>query len=80
MSIRPVFIVAMRDVPESTHVYPQSVEAMGLVGGEPGKPHNRIFYPVNASRKQDLPLSEWWGDVPAQQMGPHDGLPDAVRK
>ena len=53
-------------------------EALLLVGGEPAKQHNRIFYPVNASRRQDLPAGEWWDDVPARVMGPHDGLPNAA--
>jgi uncharacterized cupin superfamily protein len=55
-------------------------EALLLVGGEAGKPHNRIVYPVNPSRREDLPASGWWGDAPARPQGPHDGLPDALRK
>ena len=70
MSTRPVFIVATHDVPANTGVYLQSVEATGLVGGGPGKQHNRIVYPLNAARRQDLPATEWWSDVSAQQMGP----------
>jgi uncharacterized cupin superfamily protein len=54
-------------------------EALLLVGGEPGKPHNRIVYPVNPSRRADLKASEWWDDAPRQPLGPHDGLPDALR-
>lgn len=54
-------------------------EALLLVGGEAPKPTNRIFYPMNASRKQDLPASEWWHDVPEHPLGPHDGLPDRLR-
>ncbi|HEY8047768.1 MAG TPA: cupin domain-containing protein, partial [Ramlibacter sp.] len=33
MAQRPSFIVATRDVPESTHVYPQSDEPMGPTRG-----------------------------------------------
>jgi uncharacterized cupin superfamily protein len=165
MVTRPSFIVSARDVPERTHVYPQSDESMGptrrighaaglvrlginlqrlppgarsswphaeedeeefvyvlagevdawvdgelhrmaagdlaafpagtgishcfinngesevllLVGGEAGKPHSRIFYPVNPSRRSDMPASAWWHDAPPQTLGPHDGLPDARR-
>ena len=55
-------------------------EALLLVGGEPAKEHNRIVYPVNPSRRADLPASVWWSDAPAQPLGPHDGLPDALRR
>ena len=52
-------------------------EATLLVGGEPTKPANRIFYPLNPSRRVDLGPSEWWEDVPAHQLGPHDGMPNS---
>jgi uncharacterized cupin superfamily protein len=49
-----------------------------LVVGEKSKPENRIVYPLNPERK---PLREdWWHDAPARTLGPHDGLPDALRK
>ena len=54
-------------------------EALLLVGGEAPKPGSRIFYPLNPSRRDDLKASDWWDDVPRQPMGPHDGLPDALR-
>jgi uncharacterized cupin superfamily protein len=54
-------------------------EAVLLVGGEAPKPGNRIFYPLNPSRRVDLPASEWWADVPAHELGPHDGMPDRKR-
>lgn len=57
-----------------------SREALLLVGGEPAKDSNRIVYPVNPSRRVDLPASRWWSDAPAQALGPHDGLPDALRR
>lgn len=166
MAARPSFIVSARDVPERTHVYPQSDEPMGpsrrighaaglvrlginlqrlppgarsswphaeedeeefvyvlegevdawvdgelhrmvageiaafpagtgishcfinngdrdvllLVGGEAAKPHSRILYPVNPSRRSDMPASAWWHDAPPRELGPHDGLPDARRR
>lgn len=55
-------------------------EALLLVGGEAAKPGSRIFYPLNPSRRADLKASDWWEDVPRQLSGPHDGLPDALRR
>ena len=54
-------------------------EALLLVGGEAWKEDNRIFYPLNPSRRVDLKAEEWWDDVPGRELGPHDGLPDAAR-
>lgn len=51
-----------------------------LVGGEAPKPGSRIFYPLNPSRRADMKASDWWHDVPPQPLGPHDGLPDLLRK
>ena len=50
-------------------------EAVLLVGGEADKDENRIVYPVNPSRKTDLPSSRWWHDAPARPLGTHDGRP-----
>jgi uncharacterized cupin superfamily protein len=44
-----------------------------LVVGEPGKAHNKVFYPANPEQKQLR--SDWWDDPPAHAMGPHDGMP-----
>jgi len=54
-------------------------EALLLVGGEAAKLSNRIFYPLNPSRRQDLKASDWWHDVPLRNLGNHDGLPDQLR-
>lgn len=54
-------------------------EALLLVGGEAPRPGSRIHYPVNPSRRQDMPAEFWWSDVPPRDLGPHDGLPDALR-
>jgi uncharacterized cupin superfamily protein len=48
--------------------------AVLLVVGEPGKPHNKVFYPVNPEQR-DI-RSDWWADAPPQPMGGHDGVPD----
>lgn len=50
-----------------------------LVGGEAAKATNRITYPLNPSRREDLRPEDWWADAPADALGPHDGLPDALR-
>jgi uncharacterized cupin superfamily protein len=55
-------------------------EALLLVGGEASKRENRIYYPLHPSRRNDLPSSEWWDDVPKHRLGPHDGKPDALRR
>lgn len=50
-----------------------------LVGGEAPRPGSRIFYPVNPSRRQDMPEQYWWNDVPRRPLGGHDGLPNLRR-
>jgi uncharacterized cupin superfamily protein len=50
-------------------------DALLLSGGEADKADNRIFYPLNASRRSDLPWSRWWDDIPLRPQGPHDGKP-----
>lgn len=52
-------------------------EALLLVGGEAAKPGSRIVYPLNPSRRADMPAGEWWDDAPPQPLGPHNGVPDA---
>ena len=54
-------------------------DALLLVGGEAAKPGNRIVYPLNPSRRADMRAGEWWDDAPSRPLGPHDGLPDALR-
>lgn len=51
-------------------------EVKMLVGGE-SVAGSRIFYPLNPARRDDLPASAWWDDVPARELGPHDGKPTA---
>jgi uncharacterized cupin superfamily protein len=54
-------------------------EAVLLVGGEAPKAGSRIFYPLNPSRRQDMPAQYWWKDVPERDLGPHNGQPDSLR-
>lgn len=46
-----------------------------LVVGEASKKSNRIFYPRNPERRNQMAEGQWWSDVPEQKMGGHDGLP-----
>jgi uncharacterized cupin superfamily protein len=55
-------------------------EALLLVGGQASRPDNRIYYPLHPHRRNELPPGEWWEDVPKHDSGPHDGMPDALRR
>jgi uncharacterized cupin superfamily protein len=55
-------------------------EVLLLVGGEAAKRDSKIFYPLHPQRRNDLPWSQWWDDVPKRRMGSHDGKPDALRR
>ncbi len=50
-------------------------DALLLAGGEASKPTNRIVYPLDLSRRPQVPWSQWWDDAPARPLGPHDGMP-----
>jgi uncharacterized cupin superfamily protein len=64
-----------------THCFLNNSErdALLIVGGEASKSDNRIYYPLHPGRRDQLPASEWWDDVPKRELGPHDGMPDALR-
>jgi uncharacterized cupin superfamily protein len=51
-----------------------------LVGGEASRRDSRIFYPLHPQRRGDMPWSAWWDDVPKRPQGPHDGMPNALRR
>lgn len=59
-----------------TFINNTDAEVRLLVVGERSKPDTRVVYPVNPERK---PWHPWWDDAPVRPLGPHDGLPDAVR-
>ncbi len=48
-----------------------------LVVGNADIAGNRIVYPVNQERKAWR--TDWWGDAPQRQLGPHDGISDQQR-
>lgn len=50
-----------------------------LVIGEASKPSNRLLYPVNPVRREQLG-DRWWHDAPKRTLGDHDGLPDEQRR
>ena len=52
-----------------------TAEAVLLVGGEASKDTNRIVYPVDLYRRDQLSPSGWWEDAPVGPLGPHDGKP-----
>jgi len=54
-------------------------EAVLLVGGEASKWDDPIYYPLHPQRRNDMPWSAWWEDVPKRRLGTHDGMPDALR-
>lgn len=49
-----------------------------IVVGEKPKDDNRIRYPRNEAHESTRP--DRWFDWPERELGPHDGLPDLVRK
>lgn len=50
-----------------------------LVLGEHRRPDNKVWYPLNPERADQLGEERSW--VPSKtQLGPHDGLPDALRR
>ncbi len=52
-----------------------------LVVGEPARVRARIHYPLDPMRNEAATKNNrHWHDAPVLPMGPHDGLPDALRK
>lgn len=49
-----------------------------LVVGEVSKKENKIYYPLNPSRREEC-RDSWWHDILKHNHGPHDGLPDKLR-
>lgn len=51
-----------------------------IVVGETSKPENKCVYALHANRNEEIRKSGFlWEDVPPRELGPHDGLPDALR-
>ncbi len=50
-----------------------------LVVGDTNRKDNQVVYPLHPKRNEFIKES-FWTDVPKREMGPHDGLPDVLRK
>lgn len=53
-------------------------DAVLIVGGEASKIANQFWYPYHPSRNKAVGKL-YWADHPVRPLGPHDGLPDALR-
>jgi len=53
-------------------------DAILLVGGEAGRARNQFWYPMHPHRDKETG-ELFWADHPKIKLGPHDGLPDALR-
>ena len=53
-------------------------DAILLVGGEAARSRNQFWYPLHPHRDRET-KDLFWADHPKLKLGPHDGLPDALR-
>ncbi len=63
-----------------TFINNSEAEVLLLVGGESDREDNQIFYPHHPQRRNDIPPHTWWNDIQLKPQGPHDGLPDELRR
>jgi uncharacterized cupin superfamily protein len=49
-----------------------------LVVGDTRRDDNQVHYPLHPSRNASIG-AQWWSEHPKRDLGPHDGLPDALR-
>ena len=49
-----------------------------VVGGEASRYRSRVWYPLHPHRDKETG-DNFWHDHPKLKLGPHDGLPDAMR-
>jgi uncharacterized cupin superfamily protein len=54
-------------------------DAVLIVGGERSRFVNQYWYPFHPKYNQEIGAA-YWADHPAPKLGPHDGLPDALRE
>ncbi len=50
-----------------------------IVAGEASRERSKVFYPMHPKRNQEIG-DRFWADVPKRELGPHDGMPDALRE
>ncbi|HXC56273.1 MAG TPA: cupin domain-containing protein [Rhizomicrobium sp.] len=55
-----------------------AADAMLLVGSEAARARNQFWYPFHPHRDKETG-ELFWRDHPKPKLGPHDGLPDALR-
>lgn len=53
-------------------------DAVLLIGGEASRVRNQYWYPFHPERNTAAG-ENYWADHPLPDLGPHDGLPDALR-
>lgn len=53
-------------------------DAVLVVGGEASRFRSRVWYPYHPHRRKETG-ENYWHDHPVPKLGPHDGLPDALR-
>jgi uncharacterized cupin superfamily protein len=53
-------------------------DAVLIVGGERSRMANQYFYVFHPSRNREE-AKNYWADHPYRDLGPHDGMPDALR-
>lgn len=52
-----------------------------LVVGDTNRADNKCYYAVHPERNKAIADKNFlWTDIPKRPLGPHDGLPDALRK
>ncbi|PHV11739.1 cupin domain-containing protein [Chitinimonas sp. BJB300] len=49
-----------------------------LVVGEVDQDYNQVHYPMHPARNTEIGAAHW-KTIPQRAIGPHDGLPDALR-
>jgi len=49
-----------------------------VVGGEASRSRSRVWYPYHPHRQKEIG-ENYWANHPVPKLGPHDGLPDALR-
>ncbi|HWA02542.1 MAG TPA: cupin domain-containing protein [Rhizomicrobium sp.] len=55
-----------------------SEDAVLIVGGERSRFANRYWYPFHRKYNKEIGKG-YWADHPVPKLGPHDGMPDALR-
>jgi uncharacterized cupin superfamily protein len=53
-------------------------DALLIAGSEASRARNQFFYPFHEQRNREVGAL-YWEDHPELKLGPHDGMPDALR-